>query len=1220
MARDCARIIARLPDADAEALTAGIDRFKRKGLTDREATREAAKELLRSLNEEARIAKAQRLSPIEAAYLRETNGEYGQRVRLADLPRGHDEELKQLSREGRAALYRLDDPREITERDRKAAIRIGGEDTHIVYLKPPKGQERPKPRAAPEPFKIPEAQKKFKPPQAPKVEANLDPWQIRALDVIERYRATATRIYKMQLNDDPSMRDKKIKGLGMKVAAMRRRVTGDLTEKEKANGIQPYTESTVNELLNEVGAVFSRGKAPKGGAGMTEAAVEAAIKPLTSKWKAAPPIKIMHAPSDAPPDAKGAYIGGNIYVFHDRLESVEDAERVILHEAVGHSGLTRVLGPDIGKTMLDIYDSNEGIRGAADLIMQQYGYDKALAVEETLANLAYDVVKGLNGFKKLAAGVRSWMRSHGFGKLLRRWTDTDVYGLLKAAERSLSDERARENIRREIRGNLPIMEAVRAVAERQKAKLGVPPSPAKSTERALREPVEKVTRRGVQTWKIAERLAERINMDPNALDNFMRRQLGEAYNSENLLAFAELADDEVTKIEDFFADFDKKVRMGQITEADYSDGYEQLLRGVAIKSQFFGVRAEQGRALQIFRKFQSTVGKLEALEIAAGMDEDVALVRAKLKMVAHQIAEAKYSRSRGGAMQAVSRFHKATSFDKLNYVWRNFLVYGTGSHFANIGGAALVDAVEDMARVLAAAIGKFHGGEKVTAGELGAFFHGYIQGIPQGIRAMGESFMTDGQAVPSLEKLSPRLKNFYQQGNPLKQGILGRSSTGRGIANVFGGAFRSLSAEDAFSKAVLYNKEFAALSYRKAHARGKSVNDFIADLRERELIDKEVVESVNKQLMQGPIGKIAKGFRFMANHVKVLWLLYPFLTVGSNIIGYSFRNIAPTGLLMPSFWDEWKRGGATRDIAIARQIIGTGLTVFAFMLYQAGLVTGREPEDEGERNVFRRLGKKPNALKVGDTYIPFPRFDPVGSWFTIGAEISRVIEVATDDEAQNLVMLFLRATSNLLQSKLWLSGLIGASNAITDPARYGDDFINRYATSIIPFSGLTGAIAQDVDPYYRRIDGIIDAMKARTPVLSKTLLPKLDPTTGEPMERSGSALLPTQISTMQDDRVGLELERLGVGITAPSQKTKGYELDAEEHNQLIELTGRMVNREVTNEMSKPRYSRAPDEQKRFWLEDAIKDAKREARKQFVLGTPRIAREVFGTRRREFIPR
>ena len=61
------------------------------------------------------------------------------RAKLKDVDRATlDNELKQMQREERAVLYTLDNRIEITEADRKAAISVGGEGMHILWMQEPR--------------------------------------------------------------------------------------------------------------------------------------------------------------------------------------------------------------------------------------------------------------------------------------------------------------------------------------------------------------------------------------------------------------------------------------------------------------------------------------------------------------------------------------------------------------------------------------------------------------------------------------------------------------------------------------------------------------------------------------------------------------------------------------------------------------------------------------------------------------------------------------------------------------------------------------------------------------------------------------------------------------------------------------------------------------------------------------------------------------------------
>jgi hypothetical protein len=79
---------------------------------------------------------------IREAYLDSTCGRFNTRAllsdvreKLKDIDRATlDEALKRMQREQEASLYRLDNQAEITEADRAAAIYIGQEPRHLLWI------------------------------------------------------------------------------------------------------------------------------------------------------------------------------------------------------------------------------------------------------------------------------------------------------------------------------------------------------------------------------------------------------------------------------------------------------------------------------------------------------------------------------------------------------------------------------------------------------------------------------------------------------------------------------------------------------------------------------------------------------------------------------------------------------------------------------------------------------------------------------------------------------------------------------------------------------------------------------------------------------------------------------------------------------------------------------------------------------------------------------
>ncbi|MFG6159616.1 LPD38 domain-containing protein [Halomonas sp. 1390] len=147
-----------------------------------------------------------------------------------------------------------------------------------------------------------------------------------------------------------------------------------------------------------------------------------------------------------PADVRGMYIGGELYVVADNLESAQEGLEVAVHEAVGHKGIRGVLGEDLDRVMLDLYrslpNSKEG-RAALAEVRRDYPFldpakreDRITIGEEMVAHL---LEKG--------ARPKAWQRAVAkLRELLRRvfpmvgWTYTDVLAL---------GEKSRDYLRRQ---------------------------------------------------------------------------------------------------------------------------------------------------------------------------------------------------------------------------------------------------------------------------------------------------------------------------------------------------------------------------------------------------------------------------------------------------------------------------------------------------------------------------------------------------------------------------------------------------------------------------------------------------------------------------------------------------------------------------------------------------------------------------------------------------
>lgn len=129
---------------------------------------------------------------------------------------------------------------------------------------------------------------------------------------------------------------------------------------------------------------------------------------------------------------RGAFYKGEVWLAASALHDAAAVHEVLLHE-LGHYGLAGVLRGTLKPTMDRIYVSNDRVRALADAKMAELGYDRALATEEALADLAgkgqWQDVKGL---PLLFMMIRGALRKLGIAV---KFSDNDIAGLLAQSRR-----------------------------------------------------------------------------------------------------------------------------------------------------------------------------------------------------------------------------------------------------------------------------------------------------------------------------------------------------------------------------------------------------------------------------------------------------------------------------------------------------------------------------------------------------------------------------------------------------------------------------------------------------------------------------------------------------------------------------------------------------------------------------------------------------------------
>ena len=191
-------------------------------------------------------------------------------------------------------------------------------------------------------------------------------------------------------------------------------------------------------------------------------AIRAAVEKVTSSWGEHAKVQVVESFAGLPEDVKaqfsktegvpesaleGVYLpsSGEIYIVADSVRTIERTLEVLAHEAVGHFGMERVVN------MNNLIPQIQALEKAkAPAVVSAASWVDANQKELTPENRAKEIVavlaergehKRIGLLKRMVAGIRSWLRAHGFAsKWVDSLTENDVMHLLRHSEAYLKDK------------------------------------------------------------------------------------------------------------------------------------------------------------------------------------------------------------------------------------------------------------------------------------------------------------------------------------------------------------------------------------------------------------------------------------------------------------------------------------------------------------------------------------------------------------------------------------------------------------------------------------------------------------------------------------------------------------------------------------------------------------------------------------------------------------
>lgn len=688
--------------------------------------------------------------------------------------------------------------------------------------------------------------------------------------------------------------------------------------------------------------------------------------------------------------------------------------------------------------------------------------------------------------------------------------------------------------------------------------------------------------RGRITHEETQALANDLGMTP---DQLLARRKGQAFNAEEALAARQI----LAKSGNELVNLARRVQ-GMDNPGDEALGAfrQALVRHVAIQEQVSGMTAEAGRTLQQFRMTadsRNVNGRVLARLADSGAGPG------RLKDAADLILD--NAADPAGLNRASQLALKPKFMDKVNELWINSLLSGPATHVVNGLSNTMTTLAQLPEHAAAAGIGSLrqmammgNAPDRVLFSELGSRAVGLLQGTREGLAQAARTLRT-GQESDFANKIEARNSHAISG----VKGAIIRTPT------------RLLSASDELFKGMARRMELSGLAVRQAAKEGLTGSE--RRQRAAELLANPTDEMLDKAFdygryvtFQRPLGHGMQDFSRFVQNTPGMKFIVPFVRTPTNLLKFAVER-SPAAPLLKEWRADIGAGGARRDLALAKALVGSGVGAVAAELAHKGLITGNGPADEQAAQILRADGWQPYSIKIGNRYYSYSRLDPFATTLGVAAGMVELQDYMTEKQQDQVASLITASVMQNLSSKTWLSGMSGLIEAVNDPSRYADSWIERLVSSAaVP--GIAAQTARTVDPTMREAEGILDSVRARVPGLSQSLPARRD-IWGEAITSEGGLgpdiISPMRVSTRKDEPINRALLSAGVHVSRPRREWHKRRLSPQEYSEFQEMAGRLAKQRIGSVIGGPVWAVEDQEGRQKEVTDILRTARKEAGSQ-----------------------
>lgn len=353
----------------------------------------------------------------------------------------------------------------------------------------------------------------------------------------------------------------------------------------------------------------------------------------------------------------------------------------------------------------------------------------------------------------------------------------------------------------------------------------------------------------------------------------------------------------------------------------------------------------------------------------------------------------------------------------------------------------------------------------------------------------------------------------------------------------------------------------------------------------------------------------------MANHNGLTKALFPVVKMPMEIMYQGMVEYSPLSQSSKLATDKINadlrgdNGDIARNAQRAKILTGVGMATMLYGLAYEGMMTPDYSSDPDTRAMQMQQGYVPHALRIGNVYIPLPKY--LGRFGVIASMMADFHHIAFDldpREQDKIGKAISLAIASDITDETYLGTASNMLQAMRDPTHINRYLANEFMSAVVPYGSLQSQINTYTNPYLREARDMIDIVKSRTTGVSRTL-PIENDIWGQPLKSGGR----NSIKIANDDPLTKWVMSLGVGIAPNPHKIDGVDLNSEQASEYGRIRGQLARQIVAKQLESGLQSH-PRQEQFMALQAALKSADHAARGAMLAQYPDLIPKINQSRR------